>query len=377
MPESSNNTKRKYLSAPARVFLHLTERCNFNCFYCFVDANKTKPSEELTVKEFHDIFKQLNDLNVITVRLFGGEPLSRPDIIEILDLLKSCHFYSTLNTNGTFITNSIAQKLKEVNVSYIHVSFDGPKEIHEQMCGVKNSFEKTVDGILRLKKCGLRTGLEIVLTSLNMKYFFEALDIAADLKVDSFKILPLQLAGRADLKAGNYYPTYEEWKDFYLELTERKMRGDLPIKKVSITHFNCNFCSWELYYPLPSKKRKKILKEAWGIDLDHPTKSADELRCDGAINACAILANGDIYPCDMMKGIKHLKVGNIRNDSLKDIWQKSEVFNRLRSLNRKDLIGHCRDCENPFCSGTCQAAAYYTTGNILGSDIHCIKAGKP
>lgn len=371
-----NKAARRPLSAPTRLFLYLTDRCNFKCKYCFVDANKIPQKDELSLNEIKNVFDQCQALNILLIRLFGGEPLIRPDIIQIIDLLRNYRFNTRINTNGYFVTNEIARKIKTSNVGWVNVSLDGPKHIHEEHCGIPNSFERVIAGIEILKRRKIRVGLEFVLNSSNIKYFYETLKIASTLKVDKFRILPLTIVGRACDQTKGWSLSYEEWKEFYLELTAKKIGNRLIFKDVSIDTFDCNYCSWQLYYPLPEEKRSELLRAAWGIDLDSATEAPGGLRCTAAINCCAIISNGDVYPCDQMMGIKDLNSGNIRQAGLKEIWNDSVVFNKLRNMTRKDLIGPCRNCDNGYCTGYNRAAAYYATGTILGSDIHCIKAEK-
>jgi len=366
--------KRMPLSAPARLFFHLTNRCNFRCKYCFVDANIIKPQDEISVYEIKDIFDQCEALNVLVIRLFGGEPLARPDIAQIIRLSKQYSFSTRINTNGYFINSELAKIIKDAGVGWVNVSLDGPEKIHEELCGVPNSFKKVMAGIELLKSNDIRVGLEFVLNSANIGHLEETLKIAAELDVERFRILPLAIVGRAHDLASSLAVPYSIWKDFYFELTIRKIEKTLPFNDISIDAFDCNFCSWQLYYPLPIEKRKELLKKAWGIDLDRATSVPGGLRCTAAINCCAIIANGDVYPCDQMMGISSLRAGNIRKNNLKDIWLESKVFSMLRNITRQDLIGHCRTCENKFCTGYNRGAAYHATGSILGSDSNCIRA---
>ncbi|MBU0687001.1 MAG: radical SAM protein [Candidatus Margulisbacteria bacterium] len=365
--------KRNYLSAPVRVFFHLTKRCNFKCKYCFVDAHALPSRDELTVKDIKKVFDQCQELNVLLVKISGGEPLIRKDILQVISLLKRYDFSATLNTNGFFITNEIAKELVKSDIELVNVSLDGPKIIQEQICGVPQSFQKVISGIEKLKRKNIKVALEFVLTKLNCSYFYDLLSIARELKVDLVKIFPLSLAGRAVDQAKDYALSYEKWKDFYLELTKKKISNDLVYKNIQIVPFNCNFCSWELYYPLPAKERKNILKKVWKIDLEHAIVPTGDFHCTAAINCCAISANGDIYPCEQMMGIEELKAGNIKENDLSRVWNGSEVFSKLRGLTRKNLIGFCRNCENPYCSGACPGEAHFLSGNMLVSDSRCVR----
>lgn len=369
-----NSMKRPYLSSPTRVCLFLTQRCNFKCKYCYVNAGSGIPKDELSLREIKDIFDQLQECNILRLRLYGGEPLMRKDIFEILDLLGTYHFSKQINTNGYFITDTIAKGLREAKVGWAIVSLDGPKEFHEELCGVKDSFEKIISGIRTLKEQNIRVGLDYVLTSFNLNCFYETLDIAAELEVDVFRILPLSLVGRANEKMKMAALSYDQWSKFYVELTRMKTHDRLTFSNVVIADSDCNVCTWNRYYPLPANNRKTLLQTAWNIDLDSIENEAKGLHCIGGISLCTILANGDVIPCDQMLGIEALRAGNIRKNKLQDIWNHSHVFGMLRNITKRDLHGPCGVCDNSYCSGLNMGAAFHATGDFLGSDLNCIKA---
>jgi len=83
------------------------------------------------------------------------------------------------------------------------------------------------------------------------------------------------------------------------------------------------------------------------------------------------MCNGDVYGCDLMIGIDEFRAGNITKSSIVDIWENSETFYKLRSIEKKDLKGKCHDCEYNWCGGGCRSAAYNLDGDIRGSDLSC------
>ena len=82
---------------------------------------------------------------------------------------------------------------------------------------------------------------------------------------------------------------------------------------------------------------------------------------------CAIKANGDIEPCVFFP----LKIGNILNDTFKNIWWHNPILEQLRDKNQ--LEGNCRSCEHRYVCGGCRARAYGYTGNYLAPDPGCIR----
>jgi radical SAM protein with 4Fe4S-binding SPASM domain len=75
-------------------------------------------------------------------------------------------------------------------------------------------------------------------------------------------------------------------------------------------------------------------------------------------------ANGDVYPCPFLP----ISVGNLRNQSISEIWKGAELFQRVR---RRDFTGLCGTCNDKDECGGCRARAYALTGNLYASDPLC------
>jgi len=367
--------KRAHLSSPTRVCLFLTHRCNFRCDYCYVDSGTHPSNRELSLWEIQRTLDEIQALNVLRLRLYGGEPLLRNDIRDVLDLLKHYRFAKQLNTNGSLVTSEIAGLLFKANVGWVIVSLNGPRKVHEGLSGVTGCFDRVASGIQELKRRGIMVGVDFVLSKLNVDYFYETLRLVSDMNVDSFRILPLSLVGRAKRNMESAVLPYEEWSKFYLKLTMLKSQGELPNRpNIIISDSDCNPCNWNRYYPLPPNYRKSLLKSVWNIDLDNLKQDNSGLHCIGGISLCAIMATGEVYPCDQMIGVPSLLAGNIREEKLANIWNNSEVFKMLRNLSKQDRHGPCSVCKNDFCSGLNLGAANSLYGDILASDMNCIHA---
>ncbi len=364
--------KRRPLSAPARVYMNLTQRCNFACPYCYA-AKEIARDDELTLDEIDGIFGQCDDLNVLLLILGGGEPMARRDFVDIIERLKGRRFSARINTNGYFIDEGMADCIGSSPLHLINVSLDGPRAVHEKFSGVRGSYARVVAGIERLVRRSVPVELEYVLTARNVDRFYDVLAAARDLGVRKVKVLPLTQVGRAG-DPGALAVDYDCWSAFYLELTRRKLSRDLPFMNVAIGPLDCNACSWFMYYPLPAENRRAWLKEAWSIDLDRVRRPQGGLHCSGGIEWCVILPNGDVYGCDQMINVPELRAGNLRAQTLKGIWESAEVFQRFRGLCRDDMEGPCASCGNEWCSGSNFGEAHQTTGDILGSNARCVKA---
>ena len=127
---------------------------------------------------------------------------------------------------------------------------------------------------------------------------------------------------------------------------------------------------WLFYFPLKHFDELHLLK-SWNQDISAIENKNREISCQAGVRACSIVYNGDVYGCDLMMDIEEFKAGNIKTQSIKDIWKSSPVFTKLRDMKTSDLSGKCNECEHSWCGGGCRSAAYNLTGSITGSDESC------
>ena len=105
----------------------ITSRCNLKCIHCYI--NGTCSGNELTYQEICDILDQIADEGCLWLVITGGEPLMRPDFMDIYRYAKNKGIFVTLFTNGTLITPEIADFLAEFPPFAIEISLYGMSSI--------------------------------------------------------------------------------------------------------------------------------------------------------------------------------------------------------------------------------------------------------
>jgi MoaA/NifB/PqqE/SkfB family radical SAM enzyme len=168
---------RKYLGiggryAISRFWTHkpiflthsVTARCNCRCQICDVWRRETA-KEELDTREIFRILDEAEQLNFVGYVAFGGEPLMRSDILEILGHSHNCGFYTSLITNGTLLSNFADKLAKTVDLTWVSLDYDS--KYHDTMRNLQGTFEKAVKGISDLRQAGGRIVINCVLSQLN------------------------------------------------------------------------------------------------------------------------------------------------------------------------------------------------------------------
>lgn len=159
-------------------------------------------------------------------------------------------------------------------------------------------------------------------------------------------------------------------------------------KKISLLVFERSIIAKyrnEYYNPLEPQDYKNIMEKiieynhlntGMGIAISHcPNKillhKEEKYKnniggCSAGIVSCAISEYGDIIPC---LPLYEIIVGNIKKDNIIELWNKSEIFNKLR--DRTNIQGKCKECEFLLSCGGCRAESYYETNNLFEEDKTC------
>lgn len=135
--------------------LSVTERCQLNCAYCR-GYREHAEQKELTAQEFARIVQVMAELGVKKVRLTGGEPLLRQDILEIISSLRAVLGIEeiTLTTNGQLLPGK-ARLLKDAGLTRINVSLDSLDAVRYRSITGGGELSKVLAGMQEAIEAGL------------------------------------------------------------------------------------------------------------------------------------------------------------------------------------------------------------------------------
>lgn len=358
---------REYYSAPILIDISLTKKCNLHCDYCSALASSDyDDSQELTVEEYKNIFDQIDKMHVHRISLGGGEPFVRKDFFDILELATQHKFATVINTNATLIDEEVALKLAKYNFSRICVTLDGSrKETHEKHRG-KNTFEKVIKGINILKKYELPVSTLFTLNSDNADDLINTIKLNEKLGMKYMTAMVVCPTGRAS--GGDLLLDQEKWYPLFMKLTEMKKNNEIKLN-FKIVPPNESSVFWTFYYPLEYYGKTELLY-LWKQN-ENVFPENREISCQAGVKALSIDQNGDIYGCDLMMGIPEFVAGNLRENTIQEIWNNSSVFKKFREFDFRNIKGKCSECGKKWCGGGCRSAAYNLTGSYYGSDESC------
>jgi heme b synthase len=335
------------------IFWELTEGCNLKCVHCRATAQPQRNTNELSTKECFNIIDELVTFANPIVILTGGEPLYRPDFFEIAKYGADKGLRIAMASNGTLITKEIANKIKEVGIQRVSISFDGAcAETHDGFRGIPGSFEEALQGVRNLREIGVEVQFNTTITKHNVNEIEQIMDFTireGAVALHTFMLVPVgcgvEISDSAMLPPDEYERVLE-W--FYVKSKE----VPIELKATCAPH----------YFRIMRQKAKEE-----GVKITPKTHGMAAMTkgCLAGTGVCFLSHKGIIQPC----GYLPVQAGDVKKQSLKEIWDDSEVFNQLR--DNSNLKGKCGICDyKNVCEG-CRARAFAVAGDFLDEEPFC------
>ncbi|KXB02829.1 hypothetical protein AKJ35_00880 [candidate division MSBL1 archaeon SCGC-AAA833F18] len=321
------------------VTWNVTSGCNFSCKHCYVPEVER---QDLGTEEAKDLLDGLADFGVEELYMSGGEPLLREDLFELISYAVDSGLHTDVITNGWYMTEEKATKFGKSGASHVSVSIDGLEDTHDDFRNKKGSFQKCVNAIKLLRSAGVKIYLSPTFSKHNLQQLPDLLDLASTLGTDFSSKVMIPMGQASKLK--RYCLSPKEQKEFYKSLHTIMNSLDNGMEITT----TCN--PYSIF-----------------LEDDKPEPDEERIRggCTGGITLLCVGADGTVTPCSRLQ----VPLGNVREDSLEDIWYDSEVLDTLR--DRDNLKGKCGDCEYRNWCGGCRAMAWAHLGDYLAEDPTC------
>jgi MoaA/NifB/PqqE/SkfB family radical SAM enzyme len=182
-----------YLSAPLKVFIGVTARCNLRCQHCVVAARRNQ-APEMSRADMGAIFRQLGKMGVLEVRLSGGEPSLRSDLPLLVEMAKEQSLSVSINSNGMMASEACAA-LARSGVDRVHISLDGMAANNDRIRG-EGVFQACTRAIARLRERDIYVRIVVCLDRRNVADIEPMVGLAEDLTCD-IKFSPIAAVGSA------------------------------------------------------------------------------------------------------------------------------------------------------------------------------------
>lgn len=303
---------------PERVDFLITKKCNLRCKHCFENASPLENVEFFNLEVLRTIFQQLDDANVKTLKITGGEPFYHPQFQSILELTANARFETIILTNGMLLTENIMRLVKASNIK-LGISLDGiTSKTHDFLRGT-GSFQILYKKLQRLGKLGVDLTLTFTANKINEHELEELSAIAFnDLGVRCLFVNRLRPIGRAICNTEMFIPDNE-----YISIQER-------VDRLSMIY---------------GKNRIALSDDSLPMDTINaePLSATTPLVCAAGNTLLCMDQFLNVYPCIYGQGNNDYIMGNLYNNSLIEIWQ-SEKWLPFRGKTTLSQIRGCDSC---------------------------------
>jgi pyrroloquinoline quinone biosynthesis protein E len=326
-------------SNPLAIIAELTHRCPLHCVYCSNPLELTNRANELSIEIWSRVFREAAQMGVLQADLTGGEPLARPDIIDLIRAARAAGLYVNLITSGLPLDEAKLQSLIDAGLDHIQLSFQGAREdTANEISGTKAHAQK-LRLLRRLAQHRLAVTLNFVIHRHNIDQIEEMLALAESSTATRIEFANVQYYGWAFANRKYLLPTREQLDTSLriLKSAQARLEGKIRVEYVVPDYY--------AKYPKPCMG-------GWGKKL------------------MLIAPNGEALPCHSARVIPNLQFENVAKRSLREIWETSEVFNRFRGESW--MQEPCRNCDRRHQDfGGCRCQAMLLASDANATDPVC------
>lgn len=305
-------------SAPYRMDLALTYRCNNDCPHCYNARPRDYP--ELETASWKLILDRLWDLGIPHVVFTGGEPTLRSDLPELIEHAERLGQITGLNTNARRLSDAgYVRRLVDAGLDHVQVTVESyDADIHARMVGSRSAFAQTIDGLKHALSSSPYVMTNTTMLATNIDSIPGTLDFLAEIGVPTIGLNALIYSGHgATVGTG---------------IRESDLQGvlDLATRKTS-AH------DQRLIWYTPTQY----------CEFDPTVHNLGAKGCTAALYSMCVESDGSVLPCQSY----YESLGKLLEDPWDSIWNHPLAV-RLRE--RRNLPDKCAECAlAPACGGGC------------------------
>ncbi|KAA8923555.1 MAG: radical SAM/SPASM domain-containing protein [Thermoplasma sp.] len=354
-------------SKPLLIFWETTKACGLKCEHCRASAILEALPGEMDYDESINFLSHIREFGkpYPIVILTGGDMLRKNRIWDIMSYLGSQEIPFSVSPAVTdLLTHEVIMKFRKFGVSSVSISLDGMKEVHERVRGIAGVYEATVRAIEDLVNAGISMQINTVVMRSTVGDLPQVLKLIIDKGVKVWEVFFLIKTGRGIDREDLTPEEYEDVNRFLLFATGYGIRirtVESPIyRRITMQYSRGDRITGG---PLFEELKARAV-EMLGNPPKEYAKSVIPTR-DG-FGIIFVGHDGEVYP----SGFLPYSVGNVKNQSIVDIYRNSDLLNRIR--NPDNLHGKCGLCEYRNVCGGSRARAYAYTGDPFGTDPSCV-----
>src|SRR5271165_3698795 len=366
MRRSTNFDERPFVA-----IWEMTQACDLACVHCRAHAQPLRSSLELTTGEARRLIDEIAAMEVPVFVLTGGDPLKRPDIFELVQYATERNVRISLTPSASpLLTRDSLVRLKAAGLASLAISLDGPTAaIHDAFRGVSGSYQWTLDAVRWAREIGLPVQINTTITRHNVAMIDDIIALLQTLNItlwSVFFLAPTGCGSDIDLASA------EEFEQVFDKLYQTSRGVLFDIRSTEAPHYR--------RYLLQRRTKARRLDQQPDDTFHRIPQFSLPVLGEGTPDAIGraprgindgkglvfISHYGEVYP----SGFLPVSGGNVRRESLADIYRNSPLFRSLR--DSKNLKGKCAVCEYREICGGSRARADVMTGDMFAEEPCCV-----
>jgi radical SAM protein len=356
--------------APFTLAWEVTRACALVCLHCRAEAQPRRDPRELTTDEAFRLIDAIREMGEPILVVTGGDPMMRRDLYDLLAYAVQKGLRTALTPTTTrLVKPKTLARVKEVGVRRVAISVDGPTaESHDAFRGIRGTFQRAVEIARDIGEAGLALQINTTISRYNQHLLEPMVEMVGKLGAVQWSLFFLVPTGRGKAQDMLSAEENERVYNWLYDLT-----GKVP--------FDIKSTAAPAYRRVVIQRERERRGPADSPDQPQPLAGAGYRFVDGlnrpakGVNDgkgfCFVSHRGDVCP----SGFLPLSAGNVREQSVAEIYRRSTLFRELRDPDR--FKGKCGRCEFRDVCGGSRARAYALSGDYLAEDPSCIYRPQP
>lgn len=330
---------------PFVVIWETTRACALACKHCRAEADPHAHPLQLSTTEGFELIDQIAEIKPPVFVLTGGDPAMRPDLLDLINYSREQGLFPALSPSATpRLLKMNFHELKKAGVHRISLSIDGPdRESHDAFRGVKGTWDWTLKAYEKCFDAGIPVQINTTITRDNANRLDDFIELLEDIEPVLWSVFVLVPTGRGKF---DDLPTPEQLERLLMRLHAHSIHAPYEVKTTEAPMY------------------RRVQRQHPEFGEFKPSKRAPLGINDGK-GFVFVSHTGEINP----SGFLPFNAGNVRKDSLLDVYRNNATFQHLRDPDA--LKGKCGFCEYRSLCGGSRARAYAMTGNPFEGDPLC------
>jgi radical SAM protein with 4Fe4S-binding SPASM domain len=341
LPLAAEARPQDQRARPRVAVWELTLRCNLSCGHCGSRAGKPR-DRELSTAECLALVEELSQLSVLEVSLIGGEAHLHPGFFPVLLALKQHGIEVGLTTGGRGIDAELARAMGDAGLDSVSVSLDGLARAHDVQRALSGSFEHALGAIAAFREASVFVSVNTQINRLSLPDLEALLELIIEHGARAWQIAMTVPMGRAAERPEWLLQPYD-----FLALFPRLARLKERCDEARVRLWPGNNIGY--FGPYERTLRGQM-------PLGHG------YSCGAGISSLGIESDGTIKGCPSLPSEAWVG-GNVREETLAAIWERSPRLRYMRDRTLEDLWGFCRTC---YYADECRAGCSWTAFSLLG-----------